>query len=58
MSGKVIEEIRKYIESGNINFIIGAGASIGAIKILGEIDTVSTTMTLRRFELKTSTLSR
>ncbi|PEM89636.1 hypothetical protein CN627_07975 [Bacillus wiedmannii] len=38
MSGKVIEEIRKYIESGNINFVIGAGASIGAIKTLGNFE--------------------
>lgn len=38
MSDRVLDEIKKYIESGNVNFIIGAGASIGAIKTLGDFE--------------------
>ncbi|MCM3671081.1 SIR2 family protein [Mesobacillus maritimus] len=49
MADKVIEEIRKYIESGNVNFIIGAGASIGAINTLGNFENDITTL-IRDFQ--------
>lgn len=38
MSERVIKEIKKYFESGNVNFLIGAGASIGAISTLGDFE--------------------
>ncbi len=49
MTNKVIDEIKKYIESGNINFLIGAGASIGAISTLGDFESEITQL-IRDFQ--------
>lgn len=42
------KSIKKYVESGNINFIIGSGASIKAISVLGDLEN-SLTMLIRDF---------
>lgn len=35
---RVIEYIQKFFESSNINFLIGAGSSYGAINVLGDLE--------------------
>ncbi|EDX67068.1 SIR2 family protein [Bacillus cereus] len=44
MSERVIKELKKYIESGNVSFLVGAGASIGAISTLGDFENEITTL--------------
>jgi hypothetical protein len=45
----LFSKIRKYFESGNINFLIGSGASIKAISSLGNLET-DLTMLIRDYQ--------
>jgi hypothetical protein len=46
---QIFSKIRKYFESGNINFLIGSGASIKAIRSLGNLET-DLTMLIREYQ--------
>ncbi|NQX58550.1 SIR2 family protein [Paenibacillus qinlingensis] len=46
----LFEKVKKYIESGNIHFLIGSGASIKAIRTLGNLEN-DLTMFIRDFQI-------
>lgn len=45
----IFEKLKKYIESGNIHFLIGSGASIKAISTLGNLE-IDLTMLIRDYQ--------
>lgn len=45
----LFDKLKKYIESGNINFLIGSGASIKAIRTLGNLES-DLTMFIRDYQ--------